>query len=367
MVTRQRLTGTGGNQPQPPVIPMNKYLLLTAALATATPIIAADKPLLMKVYTVKDVERNGYQPLCTMLMPKDWKAESQIKWSLRSAQFPFESAQRFTAPDGDSVVEFLPVYQHNYLASPFGAPQGYAAPNTIEEGLGWLAAAARPNIKLKKIDTSATKLEVGRPVNNGVTITSTAEQTGTYTVSYTLNGEKYEEEFAATMHIQTTEAQGGVLSQQWFIYGVRAIRAKAGSLDEVRPIGVAMSRSARPTAEFMKAIEVAQGHVRNIQKHHMDLVELEGKMWREARRESSEKWQKVVDERWAAGDARNEQFRDVMGGVNRFKTTDGAEVLLPQSHKYAWEGPNGVYLITNDSGYRPDADFTGTWTNLKAK
>jgi hypothetical protein len=346
---------------------MNKFLLLTATLATATVAMAADKPLLMKVYTVKDVERNGGQALATMLMPKDWKVESEFKWNLRSAQFPFESAQRFTAPDGDSVVEFLPVYQHNYSASPFGAPQGYAAPKNIEEGLGWLAVASRPNLKLKKIDSNSTKLEAGKPTSNGYTTTSTAEQSGTYTVSYTLNGEKYEEEFAASMHVQTIEAQGGYLSQQWFIYGVRAIRAKAGSLDEVRPIGVAMSRSIRPTAEFVKAIEIAQECVRNIQWQHINLVEQEAKMWQQARRESSEKWQRVVDERWASGDARNEQFRDVMGVVNRYKNTDGNEVLLPQSHKYAWEGPNGVYLITNDSGYRPDADFSGTWTNLKAK
>ena len=128
-----------------------------------------------------------------------------------------------------------------------------------------------------------------------------------------------------------------------------------------------MSRSIRPTAEFSKAIEIAQNCVRNIQQQHIDLVDLEGKMWQQARRESNEKWQKVVDERWAAGEARNEQFRDVLGGANRFKNGDGQDVLLPLSHKYAWEGPNGLYLITNDSSYRPDADYSGTWTNLKAK
>ena len=346
---------------------MNKCLMLTAVLATATTSMAAGKPLLMKQHTVKDVDRNNGQPLVTMLMPNDWKVESQFSWSLRTAQFPFDASSRFTSPNGTSVIEFLPVYQHNYSASPFGAPQGYAAPKEIEEGLGWLAASARPNIKLKKIAANATKKVTGAPVSNGYTTTTTEEQSGTYTVGYTIDGEKYEEEFAASMYIQTIEAQGGYLSRQWFIYGVRAIRAKAGSLDEVRPVGVAMSRSARPTAEFLKAIEIAQNCVRNIQQHNFEISVRDGKMWQEARRESNEKWQKIVDERLIAGEVRNEQFRDVLGGVNRFKNGDGTEVLLPMSHKYAWEGPNGLYLITNDSGYRPGADYSGMWTNLKAK
>ncbi len=346
---------------------MFKHTLLTVVLACTTTAMASDKPLLMKQHTIKDVDRNNGQPLVQILMPKDWKVESQFSWSLRSAQFPFDSSSRFTAPDGTSVIEFLPVYQHNYSVSPFGAPQGYAAPKDIEEGLGWLAASVRPNIKLKKIDGKATKKVTAAPVSNGYTSTTTVEQSGTYTVSYTMNGVKCEEEFAASIYVQNIEGQGGYLSQQWFIYGVRAIRAAAGSLDEVRPIGVAMSRSVRPTAEFAKAIEIAQNCVRNIQQHNFEMTIRDGKMWQDARRESNEKWQKVVDERWAAGDARNEQFRDVLGGANRFKTADGQEVLLPLSHKYAWEGPNGLYLITNDSTYRPDADYSGTWTNMKQK
>jgi hypothetical protein len=346
---------------------MNKFLLLTATLATAATIMAAEKPLLMKQHTIKDVDRNNGQPLVTMLMPNDWKVESKFSWTLRSAQFPFDASSRFMSPNGTSVIEFLPVYQHNYAAGPFGQPLGYAAPKEIEEGLGWLAGAARPNIKLKKVDSNSTKKETSTPVSNGYTTTTTVEQSGTYTVNYTINGEKYEEEFAASMYVQTIEAQGGYLSQQWFIYGVRAIRAKAGSLDEVRPIGVAMSRSARLTAEFSKAIETAQNCVRNIQQHNFQQNILDGKMWQDARRESNEKWQKIVDERWAAGEARNEQFRDVLGGANRYKNSDGKDVLLPLSHKYAWEGPDGLYLITNDSSYRPDADFSGTWTNMKPK
>ncbi len=151
----------------------------------------------------------------------------------------------------------------------------------------------------------------------------------------------------STLYIQVFESQG-FRSEQFFFYDVRTVRAEAGKLDEAR------------------AIEVAQQAVRNIQVNEIHATINDGKFWKKIQGEIDDQSKKVTEERWASIESRHEQFRDVLGGGNRFKAS-GGEVVLPLSHKYAWEGPNDTFVLSNDCNYRPDSDFNGTWNQLKAK
>jgi hypothetical protein len=341
-------------------------LTLAAAVAAALPALAADKPLVMTQYTVKDVDRNGNQPLMTLLVPKGWKAESGVQWTLASVMAPHSFWAKFTAPDDSAAVELLPIMMGQYNTGPYAPPQGDFGPKDAAEGLLRVAKAVRPKAKLKVTagDSTKVKTTTSRPAPDAET--AVTEQTGTITVTYTLGDREVEEEFAGSVYVMETSL-GGMVTRNWFVHELRAVRADKGKLADVRPVGVAVVRSAKPTPEFLLAIEFAKECVANVWRHKLAMDKLDADLWRRTNREISDTWRKTTEERWASQDKRFEAMQDLLGGVQRFRSEKGHEVLLPQSHTYAWEGPDDTYLLTNDPSYRPDADFKGDWVKLKAK
>lgn len=345
---------------------MTRFTLAAAAVAAALPALAADKPLVMTKYTVKDVKENGHQPLMTLLIPKGWKAESSVRWTLASVMAPHSFWARFTAGDDTAAVELLPVMMGQYTTGPFTPPQGDPGPKDVTEGLLRVAKAVRPKAKVKVTASESTKAKTTTSRLAPDTETIVTEQTGTVTVTYKVGDREVEEEFAGSVYVMETSL-GGMVTRNWFVHELRAVRADKGKLADVRPVGVAVVRSARPTPEFLLAIEFAKECVANIWRHNMAMDKLDADLWRRTTREISETWRKTTEERWASNDKRYETMQDLLGGVQRFRSEKGYEVLLPQSHTHAWEGPDDTYLLTNDPSYRPEVEFKGTWVKLKAK
>jgi hypothetical protein len=345
---------------------MTRFALAAAAFAVSLPALAADKPLVMSKYTVKDVDRNGRQPLMTLLIPKGWKAESQVQWTLASVMAPHSFWARFTAPNDSAAVELLPIMIGQYNTGPFAPPQGDFGPKDVSEGLMRVAKAVRPKANLKVTASESTKVKTtaSKPVPD--TETTVTEQTGTITVTYTVGDREVEEEFAGSVYVMETSL-GGMVTRNWFVHELRAVRADKGKLSEVRPVGVAVVRSAKPTPEFLLSIEFAKECVANTWRHNMAMDKLDAELWRRTNREISDTWRKTTEERWVSLDRRFETMQDLLGGVRRFGSEKGHEVLLPQSHTHAWEGPDDTYLLSDDPSYRPEVDFKGTWVKLKAK
>jgi hypothetical protein len=335
------------------------------ALLLASTAAAAEPPLLMKRYTVRDVELNDRQPLVELLIPKGWKATSEVKWTLASVMAPHSYWAKFTAPDDSAAVEFLPVMMGQFHCSSYGQ-QGNPEPKDVIDGLLRVAKAVRPNTKLKvRAKDSNKKTSSTIKAANGGESTVT-EQTGTVVVVYTIDGREFEEEFAGSVYIVET-VQGDLTTRNWFVHDLRAIRADEGNLAEVRPVGVAVARSARPTPEFLLAIEFAKKEVARVWQRGRELDRIDAELWRRTREEISDTWRKTTEERWVQRQKHHEQMQDLLGGVTRYTSDNGYEVTLPQSHSYAWEGPNDTFLLTNDPSYRPDVHFRGDWARLKAK
>jgi len=334
---------------------------LLASFVTLSAVSAAEKPLVMVRYTVKDVARNGGQPLGTLLVPQGWNTESNIEWTLASIYFPFAYSAKYTRPDGGAALEVLPVVQGRASSSPFGS-EGNAGPRDVLEGLKAIAQKKRPNAKMKVLKSEASKLNQEAGANGS----SVYHQTGVLVVAYTEGEREFVEEFAGSLYVSASDMQG-YATRYWAMHGVWSIRAWKAEFESVRAIGTAMLRSAKPSAEFLKAIEVASQCFVNIVRNDRDARAREQALWLQTMRDINDTWRKTCEERWAMQDRQNEQFRDLLGNVNRFVNPSGDQVLLPTSHTYAWEGPNGTYILTNDPSYRPDADFSGTWNKLKPK
>jgi hypothetical protein len=318
------------------------------------------QPLVMTRYTICDVARNNNAPVGTMLVPQGWRAESYVRWTLKTAQFPVEVHSRFTSPDGAAAVEFFPVVVGSLNSSNMGV-QSQAPPADAVAAMRQLAQTARPNARFRVLDSAAAPSQRQASGYGG-----TVHQTGRLKVAYEENGQSFEEEFAGTLTVQVT-GTGGFETRTWYIHSSRGIRAAGGRFAQVYPVGVAMARSGRATPEFQKAMDVAAECVRNIFVHRMTCEQIEQQAYLRALHESNAQWQQVCEDRWRSQDRQNEQMRDILGGVNRFVDNSGRDVTLPVTHTHAWDNGNGLYVLTNDPSYRPDADFTGTWNQLRPK
>ncbi len=250
-------------------------------------------PLRMKIYTIRDVPRNNSQPLSTVLMPADWHAESEMKWTLASATVPFAARARFSAPDGTAAVEFFAIPQGALNTSPLGS-QGYA-PQDVIAALGQLAQSSRPKARLELLEKKAGVVEKTGGEQGAVAQSANSAQAGRIRVSYEENGRTFEEEFAGTLHLHSTALGQGYETRQWFLEFPRSIKAVKGKLNELLPVGQAVCRSARPTPEFLKALQVAAQVVATIRRQDMDLTQLEGQMWLNANRQLNDAWRQVAD------------------------------------------------------------------------
>ncbi len=84
---------------------------------------------------------------------------------------------------------------------------------------------------------------------------------------------------------------------------------------------------------------------------------------------SAEKQQEVTDYRNAVNDKQQEQFRDNLGGVQRYNNPyeSGSEVQLPAQYKYYWMDRQGKILGTDDAGVNPNNGSTGEWQKMETK
>ena len=83
----------------------SKNFAAIAVFMSVATTASAQGSLVMVKHSIKDVDRNQNQLLATLLIPKGWKAESQIKWDLHSHLYPFTMWQRYSAPD-NSIAAF---------------------------------------------------------------------------------------------------------------------------------------------------------------------------------------------------------------------------------------------------------------------
>jgi hypothetical protein len=341
----------------------------TALAAAATLALCMDSAMaqpaanriVMEKFTFCDVDRNHSQPFSTFLIPKGWRADTRMQWTLASATVPFAAWARFSAPDQSAAVELFPMAQGALNISPAGV-QGQM-PQDVIAALTELARATRPRARMMLLDKKAGRMET--PATGGMGTHSA--QTGAIRVEYEENGKTYVEEFATTLNVFSTSIGAGYESRQWFLEFPRAIRATEAQFPEFLPIGQAICRSNKVTPEFRMALQVASQMAVAVRRSDLELTALEGHMWREANQQMSAQWRQVSEQRWGSEQRIAEGRRDILGGVHRFVNGTGDEVIAPVTHRHLWENGQGLYVLTKDASFRPGPELPGDWAQLRAK
>jgi hypothetical protein len=72
------------------------------------------------------------------------------------------------------------------------------------------------------------------------------------------------------------------------------------------------------------------------------------------------------NKRQKALDVAHEKFSKYVRGVENYVTPDGkAKVTLPSGYSNVWTNGNGEYILTNNSLFNPNQQFSGTWLQAK--
>ncbi len=84
---------------------------------------------------------------------------------------------------------------------------------------------------------------------------------------------------------------------------------------------------------------------------------------------SAQKQQEVTDYRNAVIDKQQEQFRDNLGGVQRYSNpyNSGTDVQLDNKYKYYWMNRQGQVLGTDNPGDNPNNGSTEEWMQMQAR
>jgi len=84
---------------------------------------------------------------------------------------------------------------------------------------------------------------------------------------------------------------------------------------------------------------------------------------------SAQTQKEVSDYRNAVNDKQQEQFRDNIGGVQRYNNpyNSGNELQLSSQYKYYWMNRQGQILGTDNPGVNPNTGSTADWQKMDAK
>ena len=76
--------------------------------------------------------------------------------------------------------------------------------------------------------------------------------------------------------------------------------------------------------------------------------------------------QHISDERQKSSDARNQAFREVLGGVENYQDPfQHQNVYLPAGYKEYWANPKGEYILLEQTGYNPNVGDTTDWRKIE--
>lgn len=323
---------------------------------------------------VRDPMANNWVAL-TYLLPDQWTARDQLTWYLEDTTFPVRYAAQMHAPDGRQSFEVFPVYRSNYSHNPGLGTQGYPPPRTVTEGLRWIISQMRPGLAFRVMNEGVLpggKQEQQAGYDN---TTFSLSVTGWVRIEYDYQGQTYEEEFYGSLESLTTQMQSyysPIIIINWGLYELSACRSVKGQLDQARRMDLTIRNSYRNDPHwydyFTQVVQMGvKGFYQNLaaQRRTTEMI-------LQHNREISQASQAAFEERMQSQDRINEQFRDTLGGVERYyNPSTRTEVQLPLGYQNAWVNAQGdKYIVSETAGFNPNHSTqlaTEGWQEIEKK
>jgi hypothetical protein len=322
-------------------------------------------------HAVPDPKANNWTAL-TYLIPEQWGVQEQLYWLLEDITSPVRFFTKLQNPQGTITYDAFPIHRVNYSHHPSSGSTGYPPPPTVQDGIKWIISQVRPNVRYTITNMGILKGAQNNVQRNYDNQSITTSASAWVRIAYSLNNTPFEEEFCGTFSSTTTYISGGYTSISWGMYDMYAYRSLQGKLAEARKIGLTITNSFRIDPHwfeyYMAVIQIGvKGFFINLESQR----QLSNTILNN-HRQISVASQAAFNERMASQDRINEQFRDVLGGVERYyDPKNHADVQLPLGYANAWINEKGdTYLISEVSGYNPNENVqlaTQGWHQVKRK
>jgi hypothetical protein len=335
--------------------------------------IAAAEPLTLESHTVRDSMAVNKDAV-TFLKPKGWKVSGGIQWYLEASHQACLEV-KVANPDGLEQIEALPWCYGSWFTRPIfpmakgSNYMGNIVMQPIEHPRDVVEQLTLPNLRAKyrpKIVGYLDMPEVAKA--HSQELGGAKVKAGRIRVEYAIGGKMVEEDFYLSIFV--TSFNLGVNDCVSYIWGPAAppfsLRAEKGKLDAATPLMLASANSAKLNpkwyAEYMYVCDLFQQRMANGIKNAKALSDT-------ITRNGDEIFKMYSESYWSrqkSQDHIHQQFSDYIRGVQRYDSPyEKYPVQLPNTHKYAWAGANGSYILTDDSTYNPNVGGTGTWKLLK--
>lgn len=317
-----------------------------------------------------------------LLAPDGWNFQGGVQWLLDNPGMPAVVAFQVANPDGPEAFEVLPNMNFIYNNSPLAhltAPVGshsfgaeVRAPVSIRDALRqYVLPRYRSMVSDLRILREEPQPDLPRLAKSEAAISPIGSaEGGRVRVSYSWQGQPFEEEIYAVVEVFRTPMMGGFGASQlaiWFIDFLFSFRAAAGRLDSLAELYLAMISSLKTNPEWYAAFKsvaqvMAQQQIQRI-RHIGQIGQMYAQAGREMREQNLNDWyaRQATYDRLATDFSR--QIRDVDA---YFDPNRGEAVELPAGYGHAWATPGGEYIVTADPNFNPNERSNLNWTELPA-
>ena len=305
----------------------------------------------------------------SVLVPEGWQASGEVQWlpywsrqaflqtrvldpvtGLTIYWLPIQDFMYFTPPAGFSV----PIggnYQGKAYVPPVYDPVQFVREFWMGDSLSHLQDATVVFVEDLPAVAQQFLIGFGGPADAGA---------WRIRYEYTYQGVVWEQDVSFAL------LWSGSDPVNWYVNFASTAGAPKGELDRQAPLVSTVLASRISTVEWEGDYRLVQQlFYRGLQQQIADtqrLVELRAQY----RAESQALQQQVFDERQASIDARNEVFRETLGGVQGYDDpVNGGVVQLPLGWDTYWVNEQGEYIAVSDPNFDPNTMNDGVWTPLQ--
>lgn len=310
-----------------------------------------------------------------LLIPKNWRAEGSVKWSMTPA-LPIQIRFRFHNPNGSEELNFFPTHTYfwtnNRQTLSLKPPGSQMYGSRVAQPIGLRAAfnsvvipGARKNAQSLRTlsETDVPELEAlakGAPTA-GVLARAKA---GKVRIDYRQNGKQMEEEiYAAVSQFIVNTSRSGFINF-WYVDNVFSFRAEKGKLNANAKLFQTMIYSVKLNPAWyakvanVKEMLAKQEIEKTIRIGRIgDMISKVGSKMREDQYRSWEARQSIYDR---IGQLQSDTIR----GVDRYYDKRAErEVELPTGG-HAWSNGLGEYYFTERASDNPNIGSNLHWEQL---
>jgi hypothetical protein len=324
-----------------------------------------------------------------VLAPQGWQVHSRTLWHPQSATF-FHNLSEVVDPRTGVGVRFLPLEQFSVNATLFhnARQQGVPAvtggmelldrPLNAAEYIQYITMPRYRNLPNARFVGGRELPQAAQALMQTNAVLVMAAQAGyqgnvqVYAArfEYTLqNGATMEEDIICALAVtwnprEVEQARAVGLPPAALLIPIEVVSYSApkGQLDGYLPILRAVAASYRMSPKFgILYYSIAQMRQRAAIDDHI--------IARLTNEQITESQSRTFREQQYAEEMRNMNFRDLLGGTQRFDDPHVAnrQIILPAGFGHAWTDGQDRYIITDDPNFKPVDHpnvFTGNWTNM---